>query len=747
MASRFTYYAERYGLLPDTQFGGRPGRTTEQALLILNEAITTAWKHSKVVSLIAFDLKGAFNGVDKTALDRCLSAKGIPNQARKWVQSFMSDRSACVKFDGYTSTLSNILFPGLPQGSPLSPILFIYFNGDLVDQPVDIKGGASAFIDDYFRWRVGNTAEENIQTLQEIDIPRIEKWAQCTGSRFAAGKTELIHFTKKKTEQSNATTIIMNNREIKPSQSVKLLGVICDQELRWRAHVQRTVKRATVASLAINRLRYLRPAQMRQLYQACVVPKMDYASTVWHNPSKNRWQITALSTVQRSALIRILSSFKTAATQALEVESSLLPTHLRLLKRAQRTMTNLLTLPQTHPIADSIKRAIRSKAPAQERRDIRSQVRKTVRTLELDQLEDMETIGTCPLPPWEDPPFGLIQINTDQTTAKDQVLLATRHPHTVMYTDASARKGLLGAAVIMMDSMDNVCTAWSINVGPDWKWTIHAAELIAVYYAIELAMRVQRSASTQQPTTYTIFSDSKKALQAISHPSRKSGYHIVQSITRIAHEAQRLLQVTIRLIWIPSHSGIKGNEEADRVAKASVSETSSHGFQRLASLQRKTIRRETLKKWKQEWDTSTKSQHLRKIDAATPGPHTRKLYDHLPRHRASLLTQLRIGHSWLNSFRKRIGRSDHDKCDCGAVETMVHVFIDCPLLRELRSKLRQKIGDRFNSLATMLGGRPPDDNRKSRNATMEELNAVLDFAEQSGRFRNRETRYEAQRMT
>lgn len=324
MASRFTCYAERYGLLPDTQFGGRPGRTTEQALLILNEAITTAWKHSKVVSLIAFDLKGAFNGVDKTALDRCLSAKGIPNQARKWVQSFMSDRSACVKFDGYTSTLSNILFPGLPQGSPLSPILFIYFNGDLVDQPVDIKGGASAFIDDYFRWRVGNTAEENIQTLQEIDIPRIEKWAQCTGSRFAAGKTELIHFTKKKTEQSNATTIIMNNREIKPSQSVKLLGVICDQELRWRAHVQRTVKRATVASLAINRLRYLRPAQMRQLYQACVVPKMDYASTVWHNPSKNRWQITALSTVQRSALIRILSSFKTAATQALEVESSLL---------------------------------------------------------------------------------------------------------------------------------------------------------------------------------------------------------------------------------------------------------------------------------------------------------------------------------------------------------------------------------------------------------------------------------------
>jgi len=218
----------------------------------------------------------------------------------------------------------------------------------------------------------------------------------------------------------------------------------------------------------------------------------------------------------------------------------------------------------------------------------------------------METIDTCPFPPWEDPSFGFICMDTDQTTAKEKVLTAMSHPDTVMFTDASARNGLLGATMIMMDSRDNVCTVWPINVGPDWKWSIHAAELVAIYHAIELAMQVQRSSPSQQPTTYTVFSDSEKALQALSKPSSKSGYHIVQSTTRIAHEAKRLLQITIRLIWIPSHSGIKGNEEADRVAKASVSETSSHGFQRLASLQRKAIRRDTLQKWKQEWKESTK---------------------------------------------------------------------------------------------------------------------------------------------
>ena len=39
MARRLSYYAESYQLLPDTQFGGRPGRTTEQALLVLANSV------------------------------------------------------------------------------------------------------------------------------------------------------------------------------------------------------------------------------------------------------------------------------------------------------------------------------------------------------------------------------------------------------------------------------------------------------------------------------------------------------------------------------------------------------------------------------------------------------------------------------------------------------------------------------------------------------------------------------------
>jgi hypothetical protein len=63
------------------------------------------------------------------------------------------------------------------------------------------------------------------------------------------------------------------------AQSLKGVGHLEVTGIWVTDDVQRAVKGAISASMAIGRLRELRPAQMRQLYQACVVPRMDYAST------------------------------------------------------------------------------------------------------------------------------------------------------------------------------------------------------------------------------------------------------------------------------------------------------------------------------------------------------------------------------------------------------------------------------------------------------------------------------------
>jgi hypothetical protein len=201
IARRLSFNAETHRLLLDTQFGGRPGRTTEEALLGL-KSIDQACHRAKVVVLIAFDLKGAFNGVHDSTLDERLLERGVPTPATKWIQSFTRDRMASIQFDGFVTGVASLPGVGLAQGSPLSPILFAFFNLDLVDQGVNTLGGASAYIHDYFRWRVGKSVEENLRKLQMKDIPRIDEWARRTGSSFTAEKTELIHLTRRKKELS-----------------------------------------------------------------------------------------------------------------------------------------------------------------------------------------------------------------------------------------------------------------------------------------------------------------------------------------------------------------------------------------------------------------------------------------------------------------------------------------------------------------------------------------------------------------
>ncbi len=86
------------------------------------------WKDKKILSLVTFNLKGAFNSVPADVLSCCLRKHQIPEIYVRWIHDFCSNRTATITVNCITSDPVVLAHAGLPQGSTLSPLLFLFFN-------------------------------------------------------------------------------------------------------------------------------------------------------------------------------------------------------------------------------------------------------------------------------------------------------------------------------------------------------------------------------------------------------------------------------------------------------------------------------------------------------------------------------------------------------------------------------------------------------------------------------------------
>jgi hypothetical protein len=126
-------------------------------------------------------------------------------------------------------------------------------------------------------------------------------------------------------------------------------------------------------------------------------------------------------------------------------------------------------------------------------------------------------------------------------------------------------------------------------------------------------------------------------------------------------------------------------------------------------------------------------KHLKKIDTALPGRHTRKLYDALGRREANVLAQLRTGMACLNGYLHCIGVVESDQCACGqARETVEHFLFNCSLWDTHRERLLEQTEARRGNLSYYLGGKALSDPLNWK-PDIEAVRATIKYAMATGR--------------
>jgi hypothetical protein len=356
MANRLRALAEEHSLLPDTQMGGRRQRSTYSALELLTEQVHTIWNSGKhVASLLSLDISGAFDTVSPLRLLDVLRKKGIPAWATRWIGSFLHERKTTLVFNGSESESYRIL-GGAPQGSPLSPILFLLYNSELVELCSGPRTSAIGFMDDINILTYSKSTERNCLELETVHS-RCLAWAKRFGMKFAPQKYELIHFTRRRTAFNLAATIRLGETIQHPKQEVRILGVWIDPKLKWAAHIRQVLGKAPSYQRAIDTTAAstwgacFRAA--RQVYCSVFRAGITYGAPIWHTPSSNgkaKGLAHKLIGVQNKAIRRVAGTYKATRTERVETECLVPPINLYLDNVAARYRDKAKQLPVNQTI-------------------------------------------------------------------------------------------------------------------------------------------------------------------------------------------------------------------------------------------------------------------------------------------------------------------------------------------------------------------------------------------------------------
>jgi len=315
---QLTNYFHANNLFYEHQYGFRKFHNTTQALMSVNDLVINALGNKEKLMGVFLDLSKAFDTINVEILIHKMKMYGIRNTELNIINSFLTNRYQ-ITFINNVFSQSTQLKTGIPQGSVLSPILFlIYVN--------DIKYFSSKsvlinlFADDTNIFVKSSTiADLFIQTNQLLE--NINEWFKSNKLSLNLNKTEYIVFGC--SDEKGEGKLFIERNEIQKVNHTKYLGLRIEKRLKWNEAVYEKLTKINKLKYIFHQLKpYLGKLKLITLYKSLVVSNILYGIEIYgHCPD---YLMNKIQRSQNYFLKLIFRKKRRYSTNALHKESQML---------------------------------------------------------------------------------------------------------------------------------------------------------------------------------------------------------------------------------------------------------------------------------------------------------------------------------------------------------------------------------------------------------------------------------------
>ena len=195
-----------------------------------------------------------------------------------------------------------------------------------------------------------------------------------------------------------------------------------------------------------------------------------------------------------------------------------------------------------------------------------------------------------------------------------------------------------------------------------------------------------------------IFTDNQAAIRTFQTPTGRSGAYIVAEAIPLIDKLQRVRGISVEIRWVPAHTGIWGNEAADKAAKKAARQHPGANPEIPNVMHPKTyhvqttlktwIMRQTKVEWRNSWEMETRGRTTFK-HTPCPTHNILRIHHGLKKWQSAILIQMRTEKIGIKDFlwKMKVPGYDDPRCDCGeGRQTVGHILMRCRKYRNLRQR-------------------------------------------------------------